>query len=157
MFRTYRQSDRGDEEAVARERIEQAKVYLEAVDQYDVRDIEAAARALLNGSAPGVNPAFIPPAPVVAAEVRRQMNLRVDRENLDKRLHPALPAPDIERTPESRARVADLVRRAAANLASPPDEDPKERHRRRIAKTNERFDRDPWFEVGDPEDSADAA
>ena len=87
-----------------------------------------------------------------AAVDHSSMNVRIDRENQYARLHPRLPPPDIERSPASRAAVAAMVKQVAASLASPPDEDPKERHRRRIAKTNERFDKDPWFEVGDPED-----
>jgi len=157
LFRTYPQSDRGDAGDVTRERVERFKIYVEALGMYDIRDIEAAVQSFLSGSAPGVNAAFLPAAPMVAAETRRLMNLRVDRENLDRRLHPALPPPDVERSPESRARVKALIDSAVTNLAAKSLDDPLERHRKRIARTNERFDRDPYFEVGDPEDHEDAA
>lgn len=136
---------------------EQLRSYLLAVDDYPADDVERAVTSLIKGVAPGVNPGFLPPPAVVGAECRRQMNLRVDRENLDKRLHPALPPPDIAKSAESRARVAELVKRTVAGLKGPEEEDPHERHRRRIAKTNERFDADPYFEVGDPEDHEAAA
>lgn len=137
---------------------EQLRSYLLAVEDYPAQDVEAAVVALIKGVAPGVNPGFLPPPAVVGAECKRQNNLRCEREARDRRLHPALPPPDVERTPESQARVKALIDGAVANLASKSlDEDPIERHRRRIAKTNERFDRDPYFEVGDPEDEADAA
>jgi hypothetical protein len=137
--------------------LERFKIYVEALVMYDIRDIEAAIQSFITGSAPGVNPAFVPAAPLVAAECRRLMNLRVDRENRDKRLHPALPPPDVERSPESRAKVKAMIDDVVANLAAKSLDDPVERHRKRIAKTNERFDRDPYFEVGDPDGAADAA
>jgi hypothetical protein len=131
--------------------------YLLAVDDYPAQDVEAAVVALIKGVAPGVNPGFLPPPAVVGAECKRQNNLRCEREARDKRLHPALPPPDVERTPESRARVKAMIDQTVANLAAKSLDDPVERHRRRIAKTNERFDANPYFEVGDPEDTADAA
>ena len=155
LFRAYPQSDRANDDL--RERMERFRLYLEAVEPYDLRDIGAAVQSFITGSAPGVNAAFLPPAPLVAAECRRLMNLRVDRENRDKRLHPALPPPDVERSPESRAKVKAMIDDVVANLAAKSLDDPVERHRKRIAKTNERFDRDPYFEVGDPDGAADAA
>ena len=133
------------------------RAYLLAVEDYHADDVTRAVDTMVKGTAPGINPGFRPKPSEVGAECRRQLNLRVDRENLDKRLHPALPPPDIERSPESRARVAAMVKQVAANLAAPPEEDPKERHRRRIAKTNEVFDAERGFSVGDPEGAADAA
>lgn len=142
IFRTYPQSDRGDERTVAMERIERAKVYLEAVDIYEVQDIEAASKAIINGSAPGLNPNFIPPAPVVASEVRRQMNLRVDRGMRQKRLHPALPPPDLEKPADSRARVAAKLADGIAALQSVAADEDAEQIKRKAeawAKTNAIF------------------
>jgi hypothetical protein len=157
VFRTYQQPDRGDEDTIARERIERARVYFEALELYDIRDIEAACRSILTGSAPGINPSFIPPAPAVAAECRRQCNLRCESEARDRAFRPKLPPPDIVRTPESQARVRDLVQRTVNGLKGPEDEDPEARHRRRMAKANAYFEDEAGFTVGDPEGEADAA
>lgn len=156
VFRTYQQSDRGDDETIARERIERARVYLAAVDQYDVRDIEAACRALLTGSAPGVNPNFVPPAPVVAGECRRQMNLRLDSEARERAFRPKLPTPDVERSPESQQRVRELVERTVGELGAEKD-DQEARHRDRLRKTNDYFDAELGYSVGDPEGDEAAA
>lgn len=157
LFRTYPQSDRGDVLDLALERMERAKVYLEAVAPYDVRDIEAAVSSFLTGAAPGVNPSFLPPAPAVGSEVRRMMNLRLDSERREQLRAPALPPPEIEHTPESRAKVKALVDSAVANLQAASLDDPAERHRSAIRKANEYFDARRGFSVGDPEGAADAA
>lgn len=134
------------------------KVYFEAVAVYDEQDVEAAVEAFLTGSAPGIsNPSFAPPAPVVGSEVRRQMNLRVEHER--RIAKPALPPPDIERTPESQARVRDLVARTAAGLSalSAGERDQSAEHRRQMfAETNARNDA-ARYTAGDPDAEADAA
>lgn len=108
LFRTYPSFAQGSSAGeILRDRVEKAKVYFEAVEPYDAIDIEAAVRAFLTGSAPGINPSFPPSAPMVGAEVRRQMNLRIDSEL--RRRRPQLPAPDIVHSPESVARVQALV------------------------------------------------
>jgi hypothetical protein len=138
LFRTYQQSDRGDALDVALERMERAKVYFEAVEQYELRDIEAAVSSFLSGSAPGHNPSFIPPAPVVAAEVRRQLNLRLD--HAARIAKPKLPPPDVVKTPESRARVKARVDELVANLAAEHrTDDAAKAKAEQWAKTNQRF------------------
>lgn len=132
--------------------------YLFAVDDYAAQDVTTAVDAFLKGSVPGTNAAFLPNAPVLAAECRRQMNLRLDREYRDNLTRPKLPPPDIERTPESQARVRELMERTARGLKSmTEDDDPVERHRRQMQRANDYFDAERGFSVGDPEDAADAA
>jgi hypothetical protein len=134
------------------------RAYLLAVDDYHADDVTNAVDLMVKGIAPGINPGFRPKPSEVGAECRRQLNMRVDRENQHARLHPRLPPPAVQHTPASRAAIKAMVDQAVANLtAASPAADRAERHRRIIAKTNERFDKDPWFEVGDPEDAADAA
>jgi hypothetical protein len=130
---------------------EQLRSYLLAVDDYPADDVSAAVDALIKGIAPDVNPSFLPPPAVVGAECHRQNHLRASREDLERRLHPRLPPPDVKRTPESQARVRDMVAGVIAKLAVDPGEDPVERHRRRVAKAN------AFFEAGDPEGQDDAA
>lgn len=160
LFRTYPQSDRGDALDVALERMERAKIYFDALAQYDLRDIEIGIAALISGSAPGVNPNFIPPAPVVAGEVRRQMGLRHHREDIDRIAQPKLAPPDVERTPESQARVRELMNRTVAGLRGMTEKDSAEADARRKAlwdRTNASFDAERGYSIGDPEDAADAA
>ena len=109
LFRTYESFAKGNTAAeILRDRVEKAKVYFEAVAPFQAVDIEGAVSAFLTGAAPGHNPAFAPSAPQVGAETRRQMNLRLDSEARHQR--PKLPAPEINRSPESIARVQALVR-----------------------------------------------
>ena len=133
------------------------RAYLLAVEDYAADDVTRAVDTMVKGTAPGLNPGFRPKPSEVGAECRRQLNLRLDGERRERMFRPALPPPDVERSPESQARVKALIDGAVANLAAKSLDDPVERHRKRIAKTNERFDRDPYFEVGDPEGEADAA
>lgn len=133
------------------------RAYLLAVEDYHADDVTRAVDTMVKGTAPGINPGFRPKPSEVGAECRRQMNLRLDSERREKNSRPALPPPPIERDDASRARVAAMVKQVVATIGTAPDDTPIERHRRIIAKTNERFDKDQWFEVGDPEDHEAAA
>ncbi len=146
-FRTPGQADPADAE-------QQFRNYIFAVDDYPAADVEAAVEALIKGTAPGVNPSFLPPPPAVGAECRRQMNLRLDRER-DTR--PKLPPPDIERSPESQARVKELMERTVRGLRTPDSDDPVARHKRQLDKTNARFDQERGYSIGDPDAEWDAA
>lgn len=124
----------GDDEAM--------RVYFEAVSEYETQDIEAAVGNFLGGTAPGHNPAFAPPAPLVGAETRRVMNLRLDRANREKTLRPRLPPPDVKRDPASMARVAALMAQTVENLAAEKRTEDAAADKRRsemFAKTNARF------------------
>ena len=143
LFRTYGPLGQGNSpEEIALDRMERIKVYFDAVVMYDERDVEAAVDAILDGSAPGINFNFAPAAPAVGAECRRRMNLRLDSEHRAKMARPALPPPDVERTPEARARVKAMVDKALGNLKSvTADEDAATAQRKAEmwAKTNARF------------------
>jgi len=118
------------------------RVYFEAVSDYETQDIEAAVGNFLGGTAPGHNPSFAPPAPLVGAETRRVMNLRLDRMNRQKTLRPRLPTTDIQRSPESMARVAALMAQAIEGLAAEKRTEDAAADKRRaelFAKTNARF------------------
>lgn len=121
----------------AAEADEALRVYFEAVEPYQTIDIEQAVKNILSGSAPGMNPNFAPPAPALAGEVRRVMNLRLDAENREKRLHPRLPSPEVVHSPESIARVKAMVANLSAKL--------------RTADATTRYD------VGDPDGDRDVA
>lgn len=154
---------------VARDRMERAKVYFEAVDTYEIDDIEAAVTNLLNGSDLGHNPSFVPPAPVVAGEARRVMHLRLDRVNRERKLHPQLPPPDVVHTPAERERVKQMVDGLVNKIASEMETEDAALSKRKLtqfAKTNARFAPDMTpaavrrrlgFTAGDPEGAEDAA
>jgi hypothetical protein len=160
LFRTYGPLGQGSTpEEITRDRIERIKVYFDAVALYEECDVEAAIDSFLSGAAPGVsNPSFAPNAPMVGSETRRQMNLRLDREHRERLARPALPPPDVTRTPEAQARVKALMEKTVADLqAKSLDDDPIERHRRLLRRTNERFDEERGYSVGDREGHEDAA
>lgn len=131
--------------------------YLLAVEDYPAGDVELAVDTLIKGVAPGINPSFRPKPPEVGSECRRQMNLRLDSEARARAYRPKLPPPDIERTPESQARVKALVEGAVANLTAASLDDPAERHRAAIRRSNAYFDAERGFSVGDPEGDRDVA
>lgn len=143
--------------------------YLLAVDDYVADDVTAAVDSFIKGIAPGVNPNFLPTAASVGAECRRQLNLRLDRENRIKATQPKLIPPDIEKSPEERARMKakldEFLAKSAAQMRVVGDE-ADEKARAVLRKTNERFAPDMdddevhkrlGFTAGDPEDAADAA
>lgn len=122
LFRTYPQFGQGSTpDEVTRDRIEKAKVYFEAVSIYAEEDVEAAVDAVLTGTAAGMNPNFAPPAPAFAGEVRRQMNMRLRRDEIDRLSRPRLMAPDIEKTPEQMARGRAMMEEAVATMGGTPN------------------------------------
>jgi hypothetical protein len=149
-FRTPGQADPADAE-------QQFRNYIFAVDDYPAADVEAAVEALIKGTAPGVNPSFLPPPPAVGAECRRQLNLRLDREQRERNFRPKLPPPDIERDEVSQARVKELMERTVHGLRTPDSDDPAARHKRRMEKTNAYFDEERGYSVGDRDGHEDAA
>lgn len=114
--------------------------YLLVVEDYPADDVEEAITTLIKGVAPGVNASFLPVPAVVGAECRRQLHLRLDRENREKKLRPHLPPPDVVHTPEERARVAELVAGVVSNLAADAEiQDAARRRNGQLARTNDRF------------------
>lgn len=109
LFSTYPQSQASDEAMQA---------YFDAIEPYDIRDIEAAVKALLTGSILDLNPAFAPSAPLVGSVVRQKMNERLEREQRDRNLRPKLPPPEIEKSPESKARVQAILAKVTGNWSA---------------------------------------
>lgn len=147
---------------------EQLRSYLLAVDDYTADDVRLGVDALIKGIAPGVNPNFLPPPAVVGGECRRQMGLRHRAEDLEARYRPKLPPPDVERSPEARARMQAKVDAFLADVAV-KTEDPEavKRRNEQWSKINARFmpdmsdeamaerlGRQRGFDVGYSEDDA---
>lgn len=135
LFSTYPQFATGDFG-------EAMRAYFDAVELYETIDIVAAVKNFLSGSAPGMNPAFAPSAPMVGAETRRVMNLRLDAEH---RSRVPLPPPTVSHAPDELARMSAKAEEAIARLtASMRTEDAAADKRQRDgwARTNARFQPD---------------
>lgn len=92
------------------------KTYLHAVSIYETRDVIKGISDFITGNVPGHNPAFAPSAPQVGSAVRQAMDRRLDSERRTQMGRPRLPPPDIEKSPESRARIKAKVDALVANL-----------------------------------------
>lgn len=88
-----------------------------AVEDYPIGDVELAVDTLIKGIAPGVKPNYRPNPAETGSECRRQMGLRLRREELNR--PPALLPPDVVHTPESRARAMSVFEAWKANQAAP--------------------------------------
>lgn len=124
LFRTYPQSDRGaDADLLVTQRMERAKVYFEAVAPYELQDVMQAIENFITGNVPGCNAAFAPPAPHVAAECRRVMNLRLNHEKLTRK--PLPPPADREIPDDERERVKAKFAKLKASLPVSDEETDK--------------------------------
>lgn len=135
LFSTFPPASSGDTEA-------QLAAYAIAIDGHDLRDIEAAVHRFIRGEVAGHNPSFAPTAASLGAAVIERRNHRLDAESRNY-VRNQLPAPTIERTPESRERVAAKLREGIANLANAMlTEDAEVAHRRAAhrSKLFARFD-----------------
>ena len=153
----------------------QLEAYALALSSYDMCDVDAAIGNFIAGKAPGHNPAFAPSAPQIGAECRRLESIRLESEERTKRYtQPQLPPPDVQHTPESRARIKAMVDAVASRARVDKAVSEKESKAKGEADTRWLLNRgdlveepgNPYpvsrallrqFEVGDPEGQADAA
>jgi hypothetical protein len=165
LFRTYPQF-------AADDLAETMRVYFEALQPYATQDISTAVSNFLAGAAPGHNPAYAPSAPLVGAETRRVMNLRLESEARNRAKAPSLPAPQMEHSPESRFRVAamtaELVKRTADSLSTLDNDTQRKRvwgsvHERFYpadidpGETRHRLGLPPQVTAGDPDGDGEIA
>lgn len=123
------------------------QAYEMSLSGHDKRDVEAAVNRLVRGEVPEHNPSFAPSASLLGAVVRKCMNDRLDSERRARK--PALPPPDVVRTPESRERVRRLAEEAIRKLGGTMRTEDAERDKRMAdltKRTQERFDppQDDW-------------
>jgi hypothetical protein len=135
LFRTYPGFKPDDLQATVR-------VYLEAVSEYETRDVEQGIHDFITGNVPGHNPSYAPSAPEVGSACRRALIRRLEAERLDKLALP--PPPDVfeQDPPEVRAKNKARLEALAASLASSMRTDEAEGNRIRQeigSKTNMRF------------------
>lgn len=157
-----------------RNRVLAAEAYFEAVEDFEVRDIEAGRRIINAGKLPGYGGAFAPTPPQVASAVRIAMNARLDDENRYRQAHPRLPPPDVVKDEGTRLRVKALATATLASLSDAigAESDAKRKERtERQERFDQRFEPDmsaretakrlglPYrgYDVGDPEGDEDAA
>ncbi len=120
----------------------QLAAYALALDGHAEQDIEAAVRKLIRGEVPGHNQSFAPSAAMLGSVVIERRNHRIDIESRSF-VRNQLPAPSIERTDESRARVAAKLQEGLVGLATTmltPDVEAERRRQEHTSKVFARFD-----------------
>jgi hypothetical protein len=118
----------------------QLEAYSIALEGHDVGDIEAAVRKLIRGEVAGHNQSFAPSAATLGAVVIERRNHRLDVASRGY-IRNQLPAPTIERTDDSRARVAALVK-AVTTVDTEAERIAEDARREGWAKVSARFDAD---------------
>lgn len=94
----------------------QLEAYGIALEGHDRRDIAAAVRRFIRGEVDGHNQSFPPTASKLGGVTRSCMIERLDAERRQRLKTPALPPPDVRKTPEQRARVKAVLEEVSANL-----------------------------------------
>lgn len=92
--------------------------YALVLRQADERDHEPGVMILINGEYPGHDGRFAPTAPQLASAIRMARDKRLERERIGRIHQPALPAPDVEHSPESQAKVRAMMAEAVAKLGA---------------------------------------
>lgn len=143
--------------------------YLLAVEVWELEDVTAAVNAFIAGNVPGVHRGFMPTSAELGGECRRQLGLRMESTHRERMRRPQLPPPDIEKSPESRARVKAQVAQLISKLADDHRTEDAAAAKRKAdmqKRHDERFAPDPssgatlqrlGFDVGDHDGEVDAA
>ena len=134
LFSTFPASG-GDNEA-------QVAAYALALDGHDMRDIETAFRKLIRGEYDWHNRAFAPSSAVLGSAVIQERDARLVSEKRSQLRTPALPPPDVVKTPEQRARALAMVNQFVAQqteLVEGETSEQTKRRQERYAKVNARF------------------
>jgi hypothetical protein len=113
---------------------------MRAVEVYDAGDIEEAVNRFLRGQVDWHNQSFAPSAAMLGSEAKRLRDARLESAARERRMRPALPPPDIEKTPEQRAKAAEMVKNFVASVSPDVvDADAALRAKSQWAKVNARF------------------
>lgn len=150
LFRTYRFVDPDEAD-------EMLRVYFEALVDYETRDIEAGIADMMAGRVAAFNPSFLPPAPLVGKAVHDAMHRRLDSETRVRAAHPKLPRPDVEKTPESQARVLAIVAEVVAKWSVSEDLRSDSAMLKRAADRHDEYFKPTLnYRTGDPDGNVDA-
>lgn len=134
LFSTFPASG-GDNEA-------QVAAYALALDGHDMRDIETAFRKLIRGEYDWHNRAFAPSSAILGSAVIQERDARLLSEKRAQLRYPALPPPDVVKTPEQRARALAMVNQFVAQqseLIEGETSEQTKRRQERYARVNARF------------------
>lgn len=119
--------------------------YLDVVEDWHADLVEEAVTLYTTGAMPGFDGRFAPTPPMLATGCRKAAENQARRKYLDGLNAPRLPAPQLQRTDESRERVREKMKAAVeaigaqdAHVAAEDIAYSKERW----AKTNARFQPD---------------
>lgn len=88
---------------------EMLRLYIEAVDGFDVELIEDAASMFTRGEVPNHDGRYRPSPATMADACRLAAEKRHRQRYLEQLARPRLPAPLVEKTPESRERVKRMA------------------------------------------------
>jgi len=107
-----------------------------------MRDIETAVRKLVRGEYDWHNRAFAPSSAILGSAVIQERDARLFSERRSQLRQPALPPPDVVKTPEQRARALAMVNQFVAEqteLIEGETSEQTKRRQERYAKVNARF------------------
>lgn len=114
--------------------------YLMVAEDYDADLVEEAVTLYVKGLMPGFDGRFAPTPPMLATGCRKAAENRQRAAYFAGLVRPALPPPDIEKTPEQRERAKAKVAEFLASLDAPDsDVETVKRRNAQFAKTNARF------------------
>lgn len=134
LFSTFPASG-GDNEA-------QVAAYALALDGHDMRDIETAFRKLIRGEYDWHNRAFAPSSAILGSAVIQERDARLVSEKRSQLRQPALPPPDVAKTPEQRERALRLMNEfieTQAAIEASNAADTYQARRERFQRANARF------------------
>ena len=114
--------------------------YLMAVEDWAADFVEDGVTLIVKGKLPGHDGRFVPTPPMVATACSIVAEQASRQRYLDRLSQPALPAPDIEKTPEQRTRAKAKVAEFVASVSPDPDEATIAVRNARWAKVNAHFD-----------------
>lgn len=115
--------------------------YLMAVEDWAADYVEDAVTLILKGNLPGHDGRFVPTAPMVATACRITAERSSRQSYLERLSRPALPPPDIEKTPEQRERAKAKMAEFVASVSEDPASEATIAIRNaRWAKVNAHFD-----------------
>lgn len=116
--------------------------YLEVAQGFDPALVEEGVEICLTGRLPGYTGQFAPTPPMFASACRLAADHFARQRYVDKFATPALPPPDVVKTPEQRARALAMVDQFVAQQAELIEGETSEQTKRRLeryAKVNARF------------------
>lgn len=121
---------------------ERLRRYLEVATEFAPDVLDAGVDLCVKGKLPGHDGRFVPTPPMLATACRLAAEYAARQRYVDKFATPALPPPDVVKTPEQRARALAMVNQFVAQqteLIEGETSEQAKRRQERYAKVNARF------------------